>query len=229
LFARHGYAESEMGYRPKTVVTMRAETLPETVPAPEGTSTVQLASASNVSGSSTGGGATPAASVVTLTIPAMKIIIPMNAATANKGPTAVNGTPALTLLPPAGRTTASGNSTASSPVPAASPPLDKEVRTAAHTQVEPESSLHIASPSPPPEPVPDLKSASNSESPKRKTYDPLRPSKLSSLPPDPPEVPGKGSNSAASEVVMEVPPLPPAVPKKSSEGPSLPPVDPAPK
>ncbi len=221
-------AREEMGNRPRTVVTMRAETLPEAAPSPEGHSNVQLVSASTVSGSSTGGGAAPAGStpMVTVTIPAIKIILPVNSAAFNKAPAAINGTVAVPQLPPVSGPTASPNSAEPSPVQATSSSPNMGIQTAIPAQGKEELSLHIDSSVPHLEPVPELKSAANSESPKKKAVDPLRPSKLSLLPPpDPPEVPGRPSTSTTSDPAMQVPP-PPNVPGKSSQGFSLPAVDP---
>jgi hypothetical protein len=218
-------AREEMGYRPKTVVTMRADTLPETTPSAEGPSNVQLASASTVSGSSIGGAATPTGPIptVTVTIPAMKIVLPVTTTTINKTP--VSGTPAIGQLPPASGPNVPANSTEPSSVRAASSPSVKETRPVASHAV-PEPSSPVASPVPHLEPVPELRSADGSESPKKKGVDPLRPSKLSLLPlHDPPEVPAKPSTSAA-EAAFEVPPPPPVPPRRSSDGSSLPPVDP---
>jgi hypothetical protein len=106
---------------------------------------------------------------------------------------------------------------------------DREVRNAVHTQVEEGSSSLVTAPPANPEPVPESKAAAEAESPKKKVVDPLRPSKLSLLPPDPPELPSKGSAGTASDAAYDVPPPPPPVPRKSSEGPALPSADPASK
>jgi hypothetical protein len=221
-------AREEMGYRPKTVVTMRAETLPEAAQSAEGTSKIQLVSASTNVGTSTGGAATSTGSMATVTvmIPAMKIILPVNTAALNKAPAPVKAAAAVTQLPPISGPTVTPNSTAPSPVQSASSSSDMGIQNAIPTQGKEELTSHIDSAVPHLEPVPELKSAANSESPKKKVVDTLRPSKLSLLPPpDPPDVPGRASTGTTSDPAMEVPP-PPLIAGKSSQGLSLPAVDP---
>src|SRR5439155_24504294 len=81
MLARNNYAQAETAYRPKTVVTMRAEEVPDNpVPVPgSACPTVQLVGATATPVAQAPGQATSSAPLVTVTIPAMKIVIPMTA------------------------------------------------------------------------------------------------------------------------------------------------------
>ncbi len=99
MLARNNYAQAETAYRPKTVVTMRAEEVPESPVAVPGSAcpTVQLVGATATPVAQGPGQAAGSAPMVTVTIPAMKIVIPMTATVATP-PTTVKETSTVTQL-----------------------------------------------------------------------------------------------------------------------------------
>src|SRR5262245_27372500 len=79
--AQNHFSPAETAYRPRTVVTMRAEEVPDNPGSSQasGCPAVQLISATSTTGApapSQTAGSTP---MVTVTIPAMKITVPMTA------------------------------------------------------------------------------------------------------------------------------------------------------
>ena len=114
MLARNNYAQAETAYRPKTVVTMRAEEVPDNpVPVPgSACPTVQLVGAAATPVAQAPGQATGSAPLVTVTIPAMKIVIPMTA-TAVTPPNPVKETSTVTQLPATVGSVVQASSTAS--------------------------------------------------------------------------------------------------------------------
>jgi len=242
MLARNNYAQAETAYRPKTVVTMRAEEVPESPAAVPGSAcpTVQLVGATATPVAQAPSQATGSAPMVTVTIPAMKIVIPMTA-TAVTPPTPVKETSTVTQLPATVGSVVQASSTASvasssSNASASEPELHpavhiqkEEVAASPSTTANPTSmtSTPIVSnstitespplPEPIPEPKPKSKSAKNDK-------DSARLPRLSLLPPDPPpDVPMHRTTAPAPAFRMTEPPPPPPVPKSSSSsGPVLP-------
>ena len=226
--ARNNYGQVEAAYRPKTVVTMRADEVPEN-PA-QACPAIQLVSASSTNvamASGQGGGSTQ---TVTVTIPAMKIIVPVTAAV-TAPPTAVKENIALTELPPIVGSMIQASGTASISSSTNPKSKDGDPHPVAHVQKEETTSAaSTTSPPPPlpeavPEPKPKSKSSANSS-------DPARSSRLSRLPDEPPpEFSARHSVPAIGPTrFLDMPPPPPPTPKPSpSSGRALPSEEAAPQ
>jgi hypothetical protein len=233
------FAPAETPYRPKTVVTMRAEEVPENSTPASACPAVQVVGATATPVAPAPSQAAGSSSMVTVTIPAMKIVIPMTATVAT--PSAKEaGT--VTQLPPAvgsvvqasgavSITSSSSSSKASEPEPHPAIHVQKEEAVSTpSTTTNPTSrnststtSSAIITESPPlPEPIPESKPKTKST---KKDNDPARLPKLSLLPPDPPpDFPAHRTNAPGKDSRMTEPPPPPPIPKSSSSssGPILP-------
>jgi hypothetical protein len=220
--ARNNYGQAETAYRPKTVVTMRAEEVPENPAAVSACPTVQLVNSSATVTQSSGqtAGSTP---MVTLTIPAMKITVPMTTMVAAPSAT-VKETSSVAQQPPTvgGLVQAVGTSTMSSSSPSVKS-ADADVHSAVQVKKqETPSSVSMTSEAPSlPDPVPESKPKGKSAAGSK---DPTRLPRLSLLPTEPPpeitihrtSVPGRTKDG-------DVPPPPPPIPKlPPSSGPALP-------
>jgi len=235
MLARNNYAQAETAYRPKTVVTMRAEEVPENpVPVPgSACPTVQLVGATATPAAPAPGQAAGSAPMVTVTIPAMKIVIPMTA-TAATLPTPVKEASTVTQLPPAVGSVVQASSTAS--VASSSSNVkasEADLHPAIHIQKEevaappsmtaspsmtstPMTSTTITESPPLPEPIPEPKPKTKSA---KNDKDSVRLPRLSLLPPDPPpDVPLHRTNTPATALRIAEPPPPPPVPRSSSSG-----------
>jgi len=228
--ARNNYGQVEAAYRPKTVVTMRADEVPENSAPAQACPAIQLVSAPSTNAAMASGQAGGSTQTVTVTIPAMKIIVPVTAAV-TAPPTAVKENSALTELPPTvgSMIQASGTSSISSSTNPKS--RDGDSRPVAHVQKEEMAgAASTTSPPPPlpeavPEPKPKSKSSANSS-------DPARSSRLSRLPDEPPpEFSARHSVPAIGPTrFLDMPPPPPPIPKPSpASGPALPAEEAAPQ
>jgi hypothetical protein len=245
--AQNHFAPTETAYRPRTVVTMRAEEVPDNpvpiTPVPAAAcQTVQLVGATATPVAQAPGQAAGSAPMVTVTIPAMKIVIPMTATVATP-PVQARETGTVTQLPATVGSVVQASSTASIASSSSKrTATDPELHPAIHVQEEPVSTASIAptatsisspsttsasttsvtSESPPmPEPIPEPKPKGKST---KKESDAARLPKLSLLPPDPPpDVPMHRTSSPAAALRIPEPPPPPPIPRSStSSGPILP-------
>jgi hypothetical protein len=237
------FAPAETPYRPKTVVTMRADEVPENpVPAPTSAcSTVQLVGTTAAPVAQAPNQTTNSAPMVTVTIPAMKIVIPMTATMASPS-TPAKETSTVIQLPATVSNVVQASSTAMISSTSSSPKMsDPELHSAVHVQKEettssatmvvspppiPSTPVAVSSttttePPPLPDPVPEPKPKTKSA---KKDNDAARLPRLSLLPPDPPpDVPLHRSNAPATAFRTAEPPPPPPIPKSSSSsGPILP-------
>jgi len=241
---RDHFAQAEAPYRPKTVVTMRAEEVPENPVALPGSTcpTVQLVGATAAPVAQAPSQTPGSAPMVTLTIPAMKIVIPMTASMSTPSG-AAKETTTVTQLPATVSSVVQASSTATIASSSSSPKrADAEVHQAVHVQKEEAASSSSMTSSPPststssssktsaststetppqPEPVPEPKPKSKAA---KKENDAAKLPRLSLLPPDPPpDVPMHRTSSPASALRTPEPPPPPPIPKSSSSsGPILP-------
>ncbi len=235
MLARNNYGQSETSYRPKTTVTMRAEEVPENPTAVQVCPTVQVVSATGTSVVQTSGQTSTSAPMVTVTIPAMKIVIPMTATVGNS-PSPPSETPTITQLPAVTDSVVHADVKAPAPAQTLSVPIpDNSVQSAVHKRkiehvqkeepasAPPEKIEPLPIPELPPEPKPLTKASG-------KDADQARLPRLSLLPPDPPpDVPLHRAAVAnpARNSVIEMPPPPPPIPKSGpSSGPVLPSPDP---
>lgn len=246
MSARNNYAQSETAYRPKTTVTMRADEVPEN-PTQACPTMVQVVSPAGTSVVQTAGQTSTSTPMVTVTIPSIKIMVPVTATVGNQNSSAPELT-TVTQLPPAidnvvhaDVKTSTPASSSKSPIPEAdsrslekpgklrhnssSPVPDVNVQSAVHVQKEETVSAPPAKMELPlmPDPVPEPKPMSKSTD---SHPDAARSPRLSLLPPDPPpdlpphRTPATGSSRNS---LMEMPPPPPPIPKSAdSSGPALP-------
>jgi hypothetical protein len=156
--------------------------------------------------------------MVTVTIPAIKITIPMTATVGNSSSPG-SETQAITTLPPASSSVFHADVKTSVPSQPSSLPIPNvKVQSANHVEKDdnvgaPPVKTDVPSgPDLPPEPKPMSKTSGNSS-------DPPRMPKLSLLPPDPPpDFPAHRTTAAntARNSFMDMPPPPPPVPKSST-------------
>ncbi len=229
MLARNGYTQSDTAYRPRTTVTMRADEVPENPTSVQACPAVQVVSPTGTSVIQTAGPANTSAPMVTVTIPAIKIVIPMTATAGNPSSPGSETQIATQLPPAAGSVLHADVKTASPTQPSSLPIPDVNVQSAIHVQKEETAGASPAKmevhpePDLPPEPKPMSKASQISS-------DPARLPRLSLLPPDPPpEVPAHRTTAASSSrnSFMDLPPPPPPIPRSApSSGPTLVPTDP---
>jgi hypothetical protein len=218
MSARTHLAQSEAPYRPKTVVTMRADEVPER-PA-DAHPAVQVVNDTGVVTAQISAPTGDSHSMVTVTIPAMKITVPMTAVMQNP---AVSGkeTGTVTQLPSVDQNVIQTSNKTLVSSPKTSKAAEEPVHQAAHAQKEESAASAKTQPvpvseQPPPEPKPVGKAAASG-------FDGSRPPKLSLLPPEPPEISVHHASPAAPGAASALPPPPPPIPKApSSAGPALP-------
>ncbi len=238
--ARNTYGQADTAYRPRTTVTMRAEEVPENPTATQTCPAVQVISPTGATVVQTAAQGSGSGNMVTVNIPAMKIVIPMSAVTANS--VTASSTPqvqevsSVSHLPPASGSVvhADSKSSTSSSAFSSSPP-DIKVQSPVHAEKEePVSASPKKLEMPPmPEPVKESKPTSESKPISKTTSndsDSHQP-RLSLLPPEPPpEVRNHRTPAAASpsrKSIPEMPPPPPPIPKSADAGgPALPSADP---
>jgi hypothetical protein len=229
MTASNHYGQAETAYRPKTVVTMRADEVPENPTPAQTCPAIQLVGASSTTAALASGQATGSGQTVTVTIPAMKIVVPVNAAVAAPPATAKEAS-AVTELPPnvgsmvqtsgtASMSSSSANSKSNEATPQAVASTEKKDTT------NPPS---MSSGAPPlPEPVHESKSKSKSAA---INSEPVRLPRLSALPPEPPpDIPVHRSSSPTTSRLTDVPPPPPIPKPQPTSGPVLPSEEAAPQ
>jgi hypothetical protein len=231
MVARNNYGQAETAYRPRTTVTMRADEVPENPPAVQVCPTVQVVGAAGNSVTQAASQTAPSTPMVTVTIPSIKITVPMTAVVGNSQ-TASSEPAKVNQLPPAAVSVIHADAKTTSPAPLLNlPSPESSIQSGIRVQKEETSHAKPAKPAKaeetptselPPEPKP-MSKASESKS------DVDRLPRLSLLPPEPPpEVPGHRTSSASPSrnSLIEMPPPPPPVPKSGSPGgPSIPPED----
>jgi len=221
--ASNHYGQAETAYRPKTVVTMRADEVPENPVPAQACPAIQLVSAQGTTAALASGQPAGSAQTVTVTIPAMKIVVPVNAAVAAP-PTTVKETSAVNELPPSvgSMVQASGTASISSSSSANAKSKDANHQAAAPAKKEEaaNSPLMTAESPPLPEPVHESKSKSKSAA---NNSEPVRLPRLSALPPEPPpDIPVHRSSSPTTSRLTDVPPPPPIPKPQPAGGPVLP-------
>jgi hypothetical protein len=230
MMARNNYGQAETAYRPKTVVTMRADEVPENPVPAQTCPAIQLVSASSTTAALASGQATGPGQTVTVTIPAMKIVVPVNAAVAAP-PMTVKETSAVNELPPSvgSMVQASGTASISSSSSATAKSKDANHQAAAPVEKkETASSSPMTEELPPsPEPVHESKSKGKSAT---INSEPVRLPRLSALPPEPPpDIPVHRSSSPTTSRLTDVPPPPPIPKPQPASGPVLPSEEAAPQ
>jgi hypothetical protein len=230
LVARNN-GQTETAYRPKTVVTMRADEVPENPAPAQACPAIQLVSAPSTNVAMASGQAAGSTQTVTVTIPAMKIVVPVTAAV-TAPPTAIKENSNLTELPPTVGSMVQASGTASISSSSTNPKSkDGDLHPVAHVQKEEMAGAASTAPASPPlpeavpEPKPKSKSSANSS-------DPARSSRLSRLPDEPPpEFSARHSVPAIAPTrFLDMPPPPPPIPKPSPvSGPTLPSEEAAPQ
>jgi len=220
--ARNNYGQAEAAYRPKTVVTMRADEVPENPAPAQACPAIQLVSAPSTNVAMASGQAAGSTQTVTVTIPAMKIVVPVTAGV-TAPPTATKENSNLTELPPTVGSMVQASGTASISSSSTNPKSkDVDPHPAAHVQKEEMTSAASTTPPPLPEAVPEPKPKSKSSA---NSSDPARSSRLSRLPDEPPpEFSARHSVPAIGPTrFLDMPPPPPPIPKPSPvSGPALP-------
>jgi len=219
LLARNNYGQAETAYRPRTTVTMRAEEVPENPTPVQSCPTLQVVSA-GASATQTIGQPSASAPIVTVTIPSIKVSIPMTAVVGNS-PTPASESQAITQLPPAAVSvihadvkTSTPAHTSSSPTPESSLQPTISVKKEEAASKAPAKAEELPIPELPPEPKP------MSKAPESKP-DLVRQPRLSLLPPDPPpELSGHRTPAAGSSrnSALDLPPPPPPIPKSGGSG-----------
>jgi hypothetical protein len=216
---------------------MRAEEVPENPTATQTCPAVQVISPTGATVVQTAAQGSDSSSMVTVNIPAMKIVIPMSAVTANTASSTpqVQEVSSVSHLPPASGSVvhADSKSSTSSSSFSSSPP-DIKVQSAVHAEKEEPVSASAKKLEMPPMPEPVKESKPNSESkPMSKAASSdsdSRQPRLSLLPPEPPPEVRNHRTPAASpsrKSIPEMPPPPPPIPKSADAGgPALPSADP---
>jgi hypothetical protein len=243
--ARNTYPQADMAYRPRTTVTMRAEEVPDNPTTSQTCPAVQVVSPTGATVVQATAQGSSSSNMVTVNIPAMKIMVPVSALTANSSTASstpqVQEVSSVSHLPPAsssGVVHADSKTTTSSSAALTPPPDIKVQSPPAHSEKEETVSASCKKVETPamPEPIKESKTKSESESKseskpisKSNESDSHQP-RLSLLPPDPPpDVHGHRTtpSSSARKSIPEMPPPPPPIPKSAdSNGPALPSADP---
>jgi hypothetical protein len=208
--ARHTYPQADMAYRPRTTVTMRAEEVPDNPTSSQTCPAVQVVGPTGATVVQATAQASGSSNMVTVNIPAMKIMVPVSALTTNSSTASstpqVQEVSSVSHLPPASSSSVvhADSKTTSSSSAGLTPPPDIKVHSSpAHCEKEETVSVSSKKVEMPAMPEPIKESKTKSESESKSESKPIsksnesesRQPRLSEMPPPPPPIPKSGDSS----------------------------------